>query len=173
MTNLGSDFGAWSNVIGSSKSAAALPSEFAGFPRSSKGFADLPRDVYAEPEAEDVSRTTNGSSTMLAVDLEVGTGGFILLSSVTFLESTVSMRNCHELSHIGLEEFGKLLQLTLRERKDVTDFTIYSFNYCNRCAYTQESSRANNVIYHRECGIILLFNKSVKLFYHSSISMVT
>jgi len=125
---------------------AALPSEFAGFSRSSKGFADLPRD--AEPEAEAVSRTTNGSSTMLAVDLEVGTGGFILLSSVTFLESTVSMRNCHELSHIGLEEFGKLLQLTLRERKDVTDFTIYSFNYCNRCAYTQESSRDNNVIYY-------------------------
>jgi len=125
---------------------AALPSEFAGFSRSSKGFADLPRDV--EPEAEAVSRTTNGSSTMLAVDLEVGTGGFILLSSVTFLESTVSMRNCHELSHIGLEEFEKLLQLTLRERKDVTDFTIYSFNYCNRCAYTQESSRANNVIYY-------------------------
>ena len=65
---------------------------------------------------------------MLAVDLEVGTGGFILLSSVTFLESAVSMRNCHELSHIGLEEFGKLLQLILREKKDVTDFTIHSFN---------------------------------------------
>jgi len=57
--------------------------------------------------------------------------------------------------HIGLEEFGKLLQLILRERKDVTDFTIYSFNYYNKCAYTQESSRAKNVRCHRECGIIL------------------
>jgi len=73
---------------------------------------------------------------------------FVSAIYVTFLETTVSMRNCHELSHIGLEEFGKLLQLTLRERKDVTDFTIYSFNYCNRCAYTQENSRANNVIYY-------------------------
>ena len=56
MANLGFDFGACSNVIGSSNklSAAALPSEFADFPRSSKGFADLLRDVYAEPEAETV-----------------------------------------------------------------------------------------------------------------------
>jgi hypothetical protein len=57
---------------------------------------DLPGDVYEEPEAEAVSRTTNGSSAMLAVCLEVGTGGFILLSSLDFLKSIVSIRNCQD-----------------------------------------------------------------------------
>jgi hypothetical protein len=39
------DFGTWSNIIGYSNKllAVALPSEFAAFSRSSKGFADLPR----------------------------------------------------------------------------------------------------------------------------------
>jgi hypothetical protein len=95
--NKGSDLGAWSKAIGSSNKlssgAVLLPPEFAGLSRSSKGSGDLPGDVYAEPEAEAVSRTTNGSSAMLAVCLEVGTGGFILLSSLAFLKSTVAMRN--------------------------------------------------------------------------------
>lgn len=55
---------------------------------------NLPGDG-SEPGTETLSRTTNGSSTKLAVDFEAGTAGFFLLSSLVFLKVIMNIMGTH------------------------------------------------------------------------------
>lgn len=97
--NKGSDFGTWLKALESSGRLSLsvvlstfLPLELAELFRCSKGSVKLLGDGYVEPEAEFVSRTTNGSSNTLAVDLEVRTAGSSLLSSIIFLKIKMKVR---------------------------------------------------------------------------------
>lgn len=61
---------------------------------------NLPGDGYAEPGTETLSRTTNGSSTKLAVDFEAGTAGFFLLLSLVFLKVIMNIMGTHFLQNL-------------------------------------------------------------------------